>query len=245
MVAPTSSAPPQPPPSKTTRRVSPWWRRPWMVPLFLLIAGFLAFSVPPYLTGDPSLSRMEIPSGNAIYYPVLVAHVLFGTVAMLAGCLQIWPWLRRKHRRVHRASGRVYVFAGALPGGLTALYVGVYTPFGPSVMVSNLWMAILWLTCTMLGLVAVLQRRMDDHRTWMVRSFALTMSIVVTRILAAPVLILLYPRIDTMFGGSEEQLLYVATSINTWLGWTLALVIAEVFIRRSTTRRQRTPVPQS
>jgi CDP-diglyceride synthetase len=170
-----------------------------------------------------------------------VAHVAFGAVAMVTGCLQVWPWLRRTRLRMHRIAGRVYVFAGVLPAGLTALYIGVHTPFGPSVLVSNVWMAVLWLGCTALAWRAVRQRRMDDHRTWMIRSFALTMSIIVTRLLAAPTLLVLYPQLDTTFGGSEEMLMYVATSVNTWLGWTLMLVVAECFIRRrhGTRRRRR------
>ncbi|MBB4932265.1 uncharacterized membrane protein YozB (DUF420 family) [Lipingzhangella halophila] len=242
MAAPVS--PPSSPPSPAPRRAPAWWRRPWMVPLFLLAAAFLAFSVPPYLTLDPSLAKLEPPPGNALYYPLLVAHVLFGAVAMVTGCLQVWPWLRRQHRRVHRVSGRVYVFGGVLPAGITALYIGVHTPFGPSVLVSNVWMAVLWLGCTALGWRAVRQRRMDDHRTWMVRSFALTMSIIMTRLLAAPALLILYPRMDTMFGGSEEMLMYVSTSINTWLGWTLMLVVAEWFLRRPRSTRQRAGTSQ-
>ena len=31
-------------------------------------------------------------------------------------CLQVWPWLRTRYPDVHRRTGRVYVFAGVLPG---------------------------------------------------------------------------------------------------------------------------------
>jgi len=31
-----------------------------------------------------------------------VAHILFGSVALVTACLQIWPWLRRTHPTVHR-----------------------------------------------------------------------------------------------------------------------------------------------
>lgn len=53
-----------------------------------------------------------------MHYLLLVAHILFGSVALVAACLQIWPWLRRTRPAVHRWSGRAYLFGGVFPGGL-------------------------------------------------------------------------------------------------------------------------------
>ena len=64
--------------------------RPWVIaPLLLVVIAFVAFSLPPYLTFDPSRSR--VPVGGAVrgYYPLLVAHVIFGSIALLTACLQI------------------------------------------------------------------------------------------------------------------------------------------------------------
>ncbi|HKS47292.1 MAG TPA: hypothetical protein VJT49_19705 [Amycolatopsis sp.] len=38
---------------------------------------------------------------------MLVAHVVFASVAITTGCLRIWPWLRRRHPVVYRRIGRV------------------------------------------------------------------------------------------------------------------------------------------
>ena len=93
--------------------------RPWSVaPLLVLVIAFVAFAVPPYLTLDPAQSRIPI-AGTAIgYYPMLVAHVIFGAVAILTCCLQLWPWLRVRSPDVHRRIGLTYVFAGVLPAGV-------------------------------------------------------------------------------------------------------------------------------
>ncbi len=85
--------------------------------LALTALAFIAFALPPYLTFDVTRSRITPPPGFPAYYPLLVAHVLFASVAMAAACLQIWPWLRRAHPRVHRLVGRVYLFGGVLPAG--------------------------------------------------------------------------------------------------------------------------------
>lgn len=58
---------------------------------------FLAFALPPCLTLDPGRSRSQIPAAPAWYYPMLVTHILLGAIALLAACLQLWPWLRHHH----------------------------------------------------------------------------------------------------------------------------------------------------
>ena len=122
-----------------------------IVPLLLLVLAFVAFSLPPYLTLDPARSR--VPVGGAVrgYYPLLVAHVVFGSIAILTACLQIWPWLRTRFPDVHRRTGRVYVFAGVLPAGAIGLVIGALTPFGPVIRASNVVLATVWLIVTMTG----------------------------------------------------------------------------------------------
>lgn len=224
----TTKAPLTAPP----RRAQTWWRRPWIVPLLLVVTAFLAFSVPPYLTLDPSLSRLEPPPGNDLYYPLLVAHVLFGTVAMTTACFQIWPAFRARHRRGHRITGRIYVYAGALPAGLLGLYVGWHTAAGPSVRVANLVGSALWLLVTIVGLHMARRHRFNDHRRWMSRSFALTMSIALSRVINIVATIVLTPQVDTTFGGSDELMQYSAASIGVWLSPLLLLLLADWLLER-------------
>jgi uncharacterized membrane protein YozB (DUF420 family) len=214
-----------------------------MVPLLLVVVAFLAFSVPPYLTFDPAQSRLRPPEHNAVYYPALVAHVLFGTVAMVTACFQIWPAFRTRYRRGHRITGRIYVFCGALPAGLLGLYIGWHTAAGPSVRVANLVGSALWLTVTITGLWLARQRRYGEHRRWMARSFALTMSIVLSRVVNVVATIVLTPQVDTTFGGSEELMRYSAASIGVWLSPLLLLLIADWLLeRRKPVKRQAATV---
>ncbi|MFJ6676823.1 DUF2306 domain-containing protein [Actinosynnema sp. NPDC091369] len=202
----------------------------------LVVAAFLTFSVPPYLTLDPSLSRLEPPEGNHLYYTLLVAHVLFGTVAMTTACFQIWPAFRNQHRRGHRITGRIYVFGGVLPAGLLGLYIGWHTAAGPSVRVANLVGSVLWLVITSIALRMARQRRYGDHRKWMSRSFALTMSIVLSRVINVVATIALMPQVDTTFGGSGELMQYSAASIGVWLSPLLLLLLTDWLLERRKTR---------
>ena len=73
-------------------------RRQWVGAgsLVVVIAAFLADSLPPYLTGDPGQSR--VPATFGLHYPLPVAHVMFATVAMVSAVAQIWPGLRVRTR---------------------------------------------------------------------------------------------------------------------------------------------------
>ncbi|MCM6773875.1 DUF2306 domain-containing protein [Nocardia sp. CDC159] len=222
--SPASS--PTRPPTPDPRRER-WWRRPWVVPLGFVVFAFLAFSVPPYLTFDPDRARVPAPPDFAPHYPLLVAHVLFGSVAMVTCCLQVWPWFRQRRPRAHRISGRIYVFGGVLPAGVSALGIGAFSPFGPVARVSNVMLALLWLTCTVIGFRMARRRRYADHRRWMIRSFALTLSIIGNRLWGAIVLIVLSTADPAL---PQERLTEVTAGIGTWLGWTIALLVAEWWV---------------
>ncbi len=211
-----------------------WWRRPWILPLAAVAVLFVAVSLPRYLTFDPALSRVQRP-GVAMHYPLLVAHVLFGSIAMITCCIQVWPWFRRKYPSVHRYAGRIYVLAGVLPAGAAALVLGATTPFGPVAMASNVLLAVIWLGCTLQGFRTARQRRYADHRRWMIRSFALTLSIITNRVWGVLVGMALAPQLDTTFGGNEELFGHAVGGTVAWLGWTVPLLIAQWWLDRPRT----------
>jgi len=224
----------------TARRGTPWWRRPWVFPLGLIVTVFLVYSLPPYLGLDPAESRIPAPTGW--YYPVLVTHIGFATIAMVTCALQIWPWLRQKHPVVHRRTGRVYVFGGALPASIAGFTIALAAPFGPVGAVSNVLLATLWFGCTVQGFRTARARRFADHRRWMVRSFALCMSIISNRVWAIVWASALPGQLDTTFGGSELAMGQAIAGLTTWTGWVLPLLAAEWWLGRSRGRR-RAPSP--
>ena len=54
---------------------TPLLRRPWVVPLALVTVIFVGYAVPPYLTLDPALARIQPMPPHASYYPLLVTHI--------------------------------------------------------------------------------------------------------------------------------------------------------------------------
>ena len=213
------------------------WRRPWIGPLGLVVLAFLAYALPPYLAMDPAQSRVPAPDGFPAHYWFLVGHVLFGSIAMLTALLQIWPWVRRTRPKLHRYAGRAYVFAGVLPSGIMALTVGATSPFGPATRASDVMLAVLWLGATFAGYRAARERRFGDHRRWMIRSFALTMSIILNRIIGPVAAIFLAPQLNTTFGGSEVALGQSIAALGAWVSWTFALICAQLWLDRKPRRR--------
>ena len=226
----------------TTARKTALWRRPWTLPLGILVTAFLVFSLPPYLGLDVTKSRIPPPAGVAWYYPMLVAHIGFASIAMVTCTLQIWPWLRQHHPVAHRRIGRVYVFGGVLPASIAGFCIALAAPFGPVGAVSNTILATLWLFCTITGFRMARARRFGDHRRWMIRSFALCMSIISNRIWIVVWTLVFDSQLDTTFGGSELAMGQAISGLSTWLGWTVPLLLAQAWLDRGR-RRNHVPSP--
>ncbi|MGW1676056.1 DUF2306 domain-containing protein [Saccharopolyspora sp. NPDC002376] len=217
-----------------------WWRRPRVGPLALVALVFVVVSVPPYLTLDPALARVHPPAGAEVHYPLLVGHVLFGSVAILSCCFQVWPAFRTRYPRTHRLIGRAYVFAGVLPASVLAVAVGVFGPFGPVAVGSNVLLGVVWFACTVAGWCAARARRFGDHRRWMVRSFVLTISTVTNRVWTVLWAALLGPQLPTTFGGDEAYMVASIAGLSTWPGWVVPLMASQLWLDRRTKRSRAT-----
>ncbi|MCX5390533.1 DUF2306 domain-containing protein [Streptomyces sp. NPDC006482] len=223
-----------------TRPSVPWWRRPWVGPLATVAAIFIFYAVPPYLTFDPADSKIPPHPGHAWHYPVLAAHVVFGTIALITCCLQVWPVLRDRHPLVHRVSGRLYVMAGVLPAAVCSIAVALVSPSGLSMQLATITSSTLWAGTAIMGFRMALQRRLDEHKRWMVRSFALTLSIIVSRILGVVYDHTVLPPpittdIPTLIAWGQAR-----AGLASWPGWIIPLLIAEWWlIERGATARYK------
>jgi uncharacterized membrane protein YozB (DUF420 family) len=207
------------PATRPSRDRAPLWRRPWVVPLAVLTVSFVAFALPPYLTLDPAQARLQPMPAFRGYYPLLVTHIFLGSVVLLTACLQVWPWLRQTHPRVHRTSGRIYV-AAALPASVCVMVIAPMGLHGANQQVANTMLAVLWFGTTLAGFRAVRQRRYADHRRWMLRSVALSFSIVTNRLWLVILFAVFVPEI---YLGAPVDPVVVdqAIGVSTWIaGWS-------------------------
>jgi uncharacterized membrane protein len=194
--------------------------------LAVVVAAFLAYSLPPYFTG-----ATRVPATFALHYPLLVGHVMFAAVAMAAAVLQIWPGLRTRRPALHRRVGRIY-FGAATAAAVCAMAIGAATPFGPFLAASNVFLASLWLWFTMNGYLAARQRRFADHRRHMVTSATLALSVITNRIWTPILFIGLQPLRDSVFDGNAQHYLWFVAGLGAWLGWTIPFLSVRWWLRR-------------
>lgn len=211
------------------------WRSSALV-LGIVTIGFLAFVLPPYLGLDPSQSR--VPIRFSWLYPVLVIHIFLGSVALVTACLQLWPWLRRRHPGAHRWSGRLYVFAGALPTSLAALTFAPVGQWGPNQQVPNVLLGVLWFGTTIAGYRLARQHRYAEHREWMIRSVALAFSIVSNRPWQMICFAVFSPELFTG-GPIDPAAMAQAVGVSTWMSLVGNLFIAEWWLHRTRAKSRR------
>ena len=163
----------------------------------------------------------EVPEpilANSYATPFLVLHVVGAMVSFLVGPLQFVRLIRERWPAFHRMTGRVYVL-GCVIGAPTGFVLALGTSAGPISGAGFALAALLWPLFTWLGLRAVFERRYDDHRDWMLRSYAVLAGAITLRLMLPAALM----------AGYE---FYPAYRIISWLTWGTNLALCEYAIRR-------------
>lgn len=212
-------------------------RRPWglRVVAALSFATALAASVPYLVLGLRTMAETGIGlAGAYVDTPIgarvaLYVHIVAATVALVVAPFQLSSRLRRRRRRMHRATGRVYLVSvgvGALAGlGLlpfnSAGFTGVFG-FGG--------LALVWAYTAWRAYLAIRAGDVPSHHAWVLRSVAVTF--------AAPMLRLwlgLLIGVQVPFVGADadpEELFATAYQVVPFLCWLPNLLVAEWLVRR-------------
>jgi uncharacterized membrane protein len=154
---------------------------------------------------------------NLFARPWLDVHVAGAATALLVGPVQLLPWVRRRFPAVHRMLGRVYV-VGCLAGGVGGLVMAFGSTAGPIATVGFASLAVCWIVANVQGWRLAVARRFDDHRAWMLRSFAMTFAAVTLRI---------YIVVLPMLGMAEID----AYRASAFLAWIPNLLLVELYLR--------------
>lgn len=106
-----------------------------------------------------------------IWLNVMYVHVAFACLAMASGLVNFSNRIFKKSRRFHRINGYVYIVSVVLVV-LTSGYMAPYATGGKISSMGFNALNIIWLFITITALIQIKQKRMIQHRNWMIRSYA-------------------------------------------------------------------------
>jgi uncharacterized membrane protein len=190
--------------------------------LVLFTLEIAAVSILRYFTGLQAAPEPIL--ANRFAHPFLALHVTGGVTALLLGPLQFVQRIRDRLPILHRTSGRAYAIACAI-GAPAGFMLALGTTSGPVAAVGFAIPALLWPLFTYLGVKCAMEGRFDEHRAWMLRSYAITSNAITLRLMLP-------------FAGLVLHLPFSAAyPVIAWLSWTTNLALFEIYLRRNRTAR--------
>ena len=189
------------------------------------IIGFLALSG---IGGSIFFFTHEPNNQGFIDYPNITNfHVIPGAIYLVLAPFQFSATLRKRSLNTHRFAGRVLSAIGLVVGA-TALFLGLIVPYsGVSEQLVIGFFGVLFLFSIVRGFLYIRSKEIALHREWMMRAFAIGLSIATMRLIFIPALIIV--------GNPTRQ----ETGMLSIIAFTIAVVlhcsISEIWIR--TTRK--------
>ena len=174
--------------------------------------------VPAVVTGDlPPADSFERRYAD---HPVLAyAHIIPGLVYLGIAPFQVSRRFRHGHLPRHRRLGRVALAAGIITGAF-AIAIGLVFPYGGAIEASaSVVFGIYFLASLALAYRAIRQRRIDVHRRWMIRAFAVGTGVGTIRLVIG---------LSQAFGFEFDDVFGPAF----WIAFVLHAVAAEAWLAR-------------
>jgi uncharacterized membrane protein len=166
----------------------PLQRASWLRPKYLFFA-FIGLMVAYVLRHNESfLVNAKDPIWQH-YHPFrryLLPHGMMRACALLLGPLQFSDRLRQRFTRFHRVVGRFYV-AGVFIGAPLGFYIQHFEErMGGtrSFSFAALTDAALWILTTSVAMVFILRGKVQQHRQWMTRSYAVAIVFLEVRVVS-------------------------------------------------------------
>lgn len=151
------------------------------------------------------------------HHAIVYAHAVGGTFMLVAGSAAIFIGWTRRWFAIHRLVGAIYLIGGGM-GAAVALYLSLAPPHEPKAIgAATGVLSAVWLLAAAMAWRAIRNKRVDQHREWMIRSYVLTWTFVFCRlVMQAP-----------MFATASGDM--IAAVI--WTTWVVPLVICEVVLQ--------------
>jgi uncharacterized membrane protein len=115
----------------------------------------------------------------------LLPHGIAGACALLLGPMQFSDRLRQRFAKLHRVVGRIYV-GGVCVAGPLGFYIQFFeerSGGSRSFSMAAAADAVLWMITTGIAFAFILAGKVQQHRQWMIRSFAVALIFLEVRVI--------------------------------------------------------------
>ncbi|WP_114819677.1 DUF2306 domain-containing protein [Chryseobacterium sp. KLBC 52] len=176
-----------------------------------------------YIPFNPEVSFLMIKQTEVTerqeYLPFFYTHVYTSIFVLLSGFLAL---LRKNFgfKNFHRNMGKVYIFLILIFAAPSGIYMGIFANGGLFSKISFVILGFLWWFSTLKAYQLARQKRFKEHKQWMWRSFAFTLSAITLRMWKVIIVYLFHPNPMDVY------------QIIAWLGWIPNLLIIEYLITK-------------
>lgn len=153
------------------------------------------------------------------YLYFFYTHVYTSIFVLLSGFLGI---VRKDFgiRNFHKNAGKMYIFLILLLAAPSGIYMGIFANGGFFSKISFVILGCLWWFFTYKAYRLAVQKKFREHKQWMWRSFALTLSAVTLRMWKVIIVYLCHPNPMDVY------------QIIAWLGWVPNILLIEYLIAK-------------
>jgi uncharacterized membrane protein len=187
---------------------SPGYR--WARVDIVIGAAILSSVVFVILVAGPTLTTHWARHGG--HEALLLGHIGGGAGMLLFGAVGLRIGLTRQGFAWHRIVGAAYLVTGTL-ASTTALILSFDVPHTPGISTGTL--AVVWLAFTAMAVRAIRNRRVEQHREWMIRSYVVAWTFVFCRFYSRAM--------------PDEMQLGLGDMI--WLTWVAPVLLAEILLQ--------------
>lgn len=176
-----------------------------------------------YIPLNPNVSFLMIKQTEVQdrpeYLSFFFTHVYTSIFVLFSGFLAI---LRKDFgiKNFHRNIGKVYIFLILILAAPSGIYMGFFANGGYLSKISFVILGSLWWFSTYKAYQSARQKRFKEHKQWMWRSFALTLSALTLRIWKVIIVYLFHPNPMDVY------------QIIAWLGWIPNILLIEYLITK-------------
>ena len=115
------------------------------------------------------------------YQIAFFTHVYTSIFVLFFGLFQFSQYIRTKYLKLHKLTGYAYVILILFFSSISGLVMGFYANGGTFSKISFCLLSILWFYYTYKALRSIINKKINQHKNYMLRSYSLTLSAISLR----------------------------------------------------------------